>query len=211
MATCNAHVAPYNPSEYVTTAGSQNKVSRKATILGSSNIVLGGKCIIQHGVIIRGDLKRPVPPPPPAEQAKMSAAQLAQHQKGGVVISAGRYCIFGEGCVIRPPYRTLKGVFSYYTLKLGDHVRIGPGSVVQAGVIGSNVDIGKDCIIGRMSMIRDCVQILDGTVLAPGTVVPPLTIWGGSPGQQVGELPETYPETSTNRAKEYYNKFKPAS
>ncbi len=33
-------------------------MSRKATILGSQNIILGGKCIIQHGTIIRGDLKR---------------------------------------------------------------------------------------------------------------------------------------------------------
>lgn len=90
-------------------AGSQNKVSRKATILGSSNIVLGGKCIIQHGTILRGDLKRYVPPPTEAQKAQMTPAQLAQYQKGGVVISSGRYCIFGEGSIIRPPYKTYKG------------------------------------------------------------------------------------------------------
>ncbi len=90
-------------------SGSNNKVSRKATILGSSNIILGGKCIIHHGAMLRGDLKRHVAPPPPEQQAKMTAAQLAQYQKGGVVISAGRYCIFGEGSIIRPPYKTYKG------------------------------------------------------------------------------------------------------
>ncbi len=96
-------------------------------------------------------------------------------------------------------------------MKIGDLVRIGPGSVVQAASIGSNVDIGRDCVIGRFTLIKDCAQILDGTVLAPNTVVPALTIWAGSPGRQIGELPETYSETSTTRTKDYYNSFKPAA
>ena len=59
-----------------------NKVSRRATISGPQNIILGGKTIIASGAIIRGDLRRTGP-------------------GHAVVISLGRYCLIGEGCVMR--------------------------------------------------------------------------------------------------------------
>jgi hypothetical protein len=59
-----------------------NKVSRRATIAGPQNIILGGKTIIAGGAIIRGDLRRTGP----------------GHT---VVISLGRYSLVGEGCIVR--------------------------------------------------------------------------------------------------------------
>ena len=59
-----------------------NKVSRKAIIAGPQNIILGGKTIISNGAIIRGDLRR----------------TGTGHT---VVISLGRYCLIGEGCIMR--------------------------------------------------------------------------------------------------------------
>lgn len=59
-----------------------NKVSRRATIAGPQNIILGGKTIITNGAIIRGDLRRTGP-------------------GHAVVISLGRYCLVGEGCIMR--------------------------------------------------------------------------------------------------------------
>jgi len=38
-------------------------------------------------------------------------------------------------------------VFSYYPMKIGDHVIIGEGTIVQAATIGSFVSIGKNCVI----------------------------------------------------------------
>ncbi len=32
-------------------------------------------------------------------------------------------------------------------MKIGDHVHIGAGSVVEAATIGNHVEIGKNCII----------------------------------------------------------------
>lgn len=32
-------------------------------------------------------------------------------------------------------------------MKIGDHVTIGEGSIVEAATIGSHVNIGKNCII----------------------------------------------------------------
>lgn len=47
----------------------------------------------------------------------------------------------------RPPYKTYRGNFNYYPMKIGDHVHIGAGSVVEAATIGNNVEIGKNCVI----------------------------------------------------------------
>lgn len=38
-------------------------------------------------------------------------------------------------------------IFSYYPMKIGDHVTIGEGSIIEAATIGSYVTIGKNCII----------------------------------------------------------------
>lgn len=103
----NSSVQPYSPSEYIQTALTGNRVSRKAVILGSQNIILGGKCIIHHGVIIRGDLKRIMPPTKDGEQQKQQQQQ--QQQGNAVVVAIGRYCTLGEGCVIRPSYKTYRG------------------------------------------------------------------------------------------------------
>jgi hypothetical protein len=71
----------YSKTDYIET-DTGNKVSRRATIAGPQNIILGGKTIIANGAIIRGDLRR----------------TGAGH---AVVISIGRYCLIGEGCIIR--------------------------------------------------------------------------------------------------------------
>lgn len=42
-------------------------------------------------------------------------------------------------------------VFSYYPMKIGDFVSIGAGSIVEAASIGNGVEIGKNCIIVRLS------------------------------------------------------------
>src|ERR1700722_1400972 len=125
-----------------------NKVSRRATIAGPQNIILGGKTIISSGAIIRGDLRRTGP-------------------GHAVVISLGRYCLVGEGCImrstfhvlsilailimviLRPPYKTYRGNFNYYPMKIGDYVHIGANSVIEAATIGNHVEIGKNCVIVR--------------------------------------------------------------
>lgn len=104
MPSTISHVATYHPNEYIQTAMTGNKVSRKATILGSQNIILGGKCIIQHGAIIRGDLKRII-----ASSSSSSAAGGQNQPTQSVAIYIGRYCLLAESSVIRPPYKTYKG------------------------------------------------------------------------------------------------------
>lgn len=103
----NASVQPYNPAEYIQTAMTGNRVSRKATVLGSQNIILGGKCIIHTGAIIRGDLRRP--PAKAPEGGAKEGAPAAGPAANTIVISMGRYCTLGEGCLLRPAYKTYRG------------------------------------------------------------------------------------------------------
>lgn len=91
--------------EYIET-DTGNKVARKATLVGTQNIMLGGKTVIQPDVMIRGDLARTIPP--------------AQSASGGpannTAVAIGRYCFLSKGCVLRPPGRMYKGyVFFFFS------------------------------------------------------------------------------------------------
>jgi acetyltransferase-like isoleucine patch superfamily enzyme len=47
----------------------------------------------------------------------------------------------------RPPYKTYRGTFNYYPMKIGDFVHIGANTIVEAATIGNHVEIGKNCVI----------------------------------------------------------------
>lgn len=75
-----------------------NKVSRKAILVGTQNIMLGGKSVIQQDAMIRGDLAR---------QASSSSSS------GGTAVALGRYCFVSKGAILRPPGRIYKGHVSF--------------------------------------------------------------------------------------------------
>ncbi|KAJ1831729.1 hypothetical protein LPJ63_004071 [Coemansia sp. RSA 2711] len=180
----------YKKSEFIET-DTGNKVSRRSLISGSQNIVLGGKSIVHHKCTIRGDLRRAGP----------------SHQ---AAILIGRFCSLGPHSVLRPPYKSYKAVFSYYPLKIGDHVDIGPNSIIEAASIGSHVRIGANCIVGRFAIIKDCCLIEDGAVIAPNSVIPPFShVAAGPPARIVAQLPESTLEAFEALSKDAYAKFVP--
>lgn len=79
---------------------------------------------------------------------------------------------------------------SYYPMKLGENVFVGPGAFVQAASVGSYVFIGKDAVVGNGCVIRDGVKILEGSIMVPGMVAPSGVIVGGRPAKIIGELPD---------------------
>ncbi|EAQ85674.1 hypothetical protein CHGG_06927 [Chaetomium globosum CBS 148.51] len=165
--------------EYIET-DTGNKVARKATLVGTQNIMLGGKTVIQPEAMIRGDLIRTI---------------QAQPQSGGAApnntaVSIGRYCFLSRGCCLRPPGRLYKGAFTFMPLRMGDHVFVGAGSVVQAASVGSHVHIGARVSIGEFAIIKEYVRILDGTVVPPNMVIPSFSIVAGQPARLIGEVPE---------------------
>jgi dynactin-5 len=80
--------------------------------------------------------------------------------------------------------------FSHYPLKIADHVFVGPGSIVEAALIGSHVNIGANVVVGKFAIIKDFVRILDNTVVPPNMVVPSFSVVAGRPAQVVGEVAE---------------------
>lgn len=77
---------------------------------------------------------------------------------------------------------TTTSLFSYYTVRMGDHVHVGADSIVESAVIGSHIDIGRGCVLGKLSVLKDCIRILDGAVIPQGAVLASGTVWAGSPG-----------------------------
>ncbi|KAK2044801.1 dynactin Arp1 p25 subunit [Colletotrichum somersetense] len=155
-----------------------NKVARKATLVGTQNIMLGGKTVIQPEVMIRGDLARTVQPSSGGAPANSTA------------VAIGRYCFLSRGAVLRPPGRMYKGAFTYMPLRMGDHVFVGQNAVIQAASLGSHVHIGRDCVVGEFAIVKDYVRVLDGTVVPPNMVIPSFSVVAGQPARVVGEVPE---------------------
>jgi dynactin-5 len=75
-------------------------------------------------------------------------------------------------------------------LRIGDHVFIGPSTVVQAANIGNHVHIGQGVVVGEFAIIKDYVRVLDGTVIPPHMVISSFSIVAGRPARVVGEVPE---------------------
>lgn len=75
-------------------------------------------------------------------------------------------------------------------LRMGDHVFVGPSSVVQAASIGSHVHIGTKVVVGEFAIVKDYVRILDGTVIPPHMVIPSFSVVAGQPARLIGEVPE---------------------
>ncbi|RDA90489.1 hypothetical protein CP533_3026 [Ophiocordyceps camponoti-saundersi (nom. inval.)] len=166
--------------DYIET-DSGNKVARKAILVGTQNIMLGGKTVIQPEVMIRGDLVR---------TAAVSSSSGSPAPANTTAVAIGRYCFLARGVLLRPPGRLYKGAFTYMPLRLGDHVFVGQGTVLQAATVGSHVHIGARCTVNDFAIIKDYVKILDDTIVPPFMVIPSFSIVAGQPARVVGEVPE---------------------
>ncbi|KAI9767787.1 MAG: hypothetical protein M1840_005468 [Geoglossum simile] len=190
--------------EYIET-DTGNKVSRKSNILGTQHIILGGKTIIQADCTIRGDLYRTLPPSASSATTSSSSQTSTSTSNPNIAIAIGRYCILSPRSLLRPPAKLYRGAYSHYPLKLGDHVFIGPDTIIEAAVIGSYVHIGAGSVVGRFAIIKDCVKVLENTVVPAGMVVPSFSIVAGRPGRVIDEMPETGQEMMD--LKEVYRKI----
>ena len=143
--------------------------------------MLAGKAVAQPEAMIRGDLVRTIP---------SASSSSSSSSSKSTAVAMGRYCFLARGAIVRPPGRMYQGSFTYMPTRLGDHVYVGQGSVVQAGSVGNYVQIGNGCTIGEFAIIKDYVKVLDGTVVPPYMVIPNFSIVAGQPAKLIGELPE---------------------
>ncbi|KAK3933879.1 putative dynactin subunit 5 protein [Diplogelasinospora grovesii] len=165
--------------EYIKT-DTGNKVARKATLVGTQNIMLGGKTVIQPEVMIRGDLARSVPS---SSSTVSSSGAAGGAPLNNTAVAIRRYCFLSRGCCLRPPERLYKGAFTYMPLQMGDHVYVGPGTV--------------RVVVGEFAIIKDYVRILDETVVPLNMVIPSFSIVPEG-GHEAFELRELYKTVGNN-------------
>jgi dynactin-5 len=84
------------------------------------------------------------------------------------------------------------GMHMFTQLRIGEHVFVGEGAVVEAGTLGNHVYVGKGAVIGTMAILKDYAYVLDDAVVPPGMVVPSWCVVGGRPARIVGEVGEGY-------------------
>ncbi|KAK5124745.1 hypothetical protein LTR85_001458 [Meristemomyces frigidus] len=165
-------------SEYIET-DTGNKISRRAHIEGKQNIMLGGKSVVMAGVCLRGDLHRKSEKPAEGEKEGPTTA-----------ISVGRASVIATNCTIRPPMRLSRGQMTFYPMRIGDNVFIGPGTHVSSLSISSHVHIGANCVLSPFCVIKESCKILPHTVVPPHMVIPAGSVVAGRPAQIVGEVGE---------------------
>eukprot|EP00741_Cyanophora_paradoxa_P012369 tig00020610_g11952.t1 len=155
---------------------SGNRIARSCVIVDGAAISIEGKSLVQPDCVLRADLGP---------------------------IRIGRNCILGRGVLLQPSRRAAR-LAAGAGIVIGDHTIFGEGTVVQAAAVGSFCDIGRECVLAEGCVLKDCCKVLDGTILAPETVIPPFQIFGGIPGHQVGELPESMEEVMRDRSSLLY-------
>ncbi|KAF2721980.1 trimeric LpxA-like protein [Polychaeton citri CBS 116435] len=176
-------------SEYVETE-SGNKISRRSHIEGKANIVLGGKTVIMAGVHMRADLHR-------------KSEEEGKERSPTTAITIGRATVIATNCTIRPPMRVRSGQMTFYPLRVGDNVFIGPGTHVSAISISSHVHIGADCVLSPFCVVKEFCKIMPGTVVPPHMVIPPGSIVEGRPARIIGEVGEGWGQGGGGEGEEW--------
>jgi dynactin-5 len=119
----------YDKSAYKSTgAGGISKIATSARFGNGTKIYPKHPYIIEANVSFRDDLAE---------------------------IHAGKFCIFGENCVIQPSMFDKK----YVPIRIGQHCIIEAGSSIEAAKIQDCVHIGKNCVIGRQCVLSSCCRI----------------------------------------------------
>ena len=172
-------IITFTKNDFITTKLG-NRISRLSVLKGSDKIVVAGKTIIEKDVELHADLAS---------------------------IIVGRYCIFAEKSIIKPPEISIKNNIEYAPVQIGDYVIFEQNVTSSAANIGSYVRIGKNATIMPLCIIYDAALILENTHLVAGTIVPPFSVFGGNPGKLIGRLHESWIEEFKDHCHTYYNNF----
>ncbi|KKY37967.1 putative dynactin arp1 p25 subunit [Diaporthe ampelina] len=162
--------------EYIET-DTGNKVARKATLVGTQNIMLGGKTVIQQEVMIRGDL-----------------ARTATSSSGGT--PANNTAVAIGSIFTYMPLRMGDHVF------VGQNTVVQAASVGSHIYIGNNAVVGEFAIIKDYVRILDGSVVPPNMVIPSFSIVAgqPARVIGEIPegGQEQFELRELYKTVGNN-------------
>ncbi|KAF3023586.1 hypothetical protein E8E14_011689 [Neopestalotiopsis sp. 37M] len=125
-----------------------NKVNRKATLVGTQHIMLGGKTVIMPEAMIRGDLARTVPSTNPSQPGSNTAVFIGRVFTY-MPLRLGDHVFIGEGTVVQ-------------AATIGSHVNIGKGAVVgEFAIVKDYVQI-LDGTIVPTNMVIPSFSIVAG-------------------------------------------------
>lgn len=96
--------------------------------------------------------------------------------------------MIATNAVLKPPMRLSRGRMTFYPMKIGDNVFIGPETHVSAIAISSHVHVGANCVLSDFCAIKENCQVLPDTVVPPHMIIPPGSIVAGRPARIIGEV-----------------------
>ena len=167
-------------ADFISSA-SGNHVAKAATLYKPTAVELAGRCIIEGGVVVRGDL---------------AAVRIDKHVR------------VGTNSVLRPSYAAVAGGIRFVPLSVGRFTSIGRGCLIESAVIGVGCVIEDDCVLSKRCILKDYVLVTKGSIVPPDAVIPPFAIVSGRPGRVVGERPESVTATTEGDIKLRYRCFK---
>ncbi|ODV61089.1 uncharacterized protein ASCRUDRAFT_28018, partial [Ascoidea rubescens DSM 1968] len=170
-----------------TTSG--NRISRKAVILGATNILLAGNTTIAASVSLNGDVR-------------LNSAS------NKISIQIGKHSLIGPSSEIWPPIIGFKRTKTkakrvHGTSKIGSFTIISKNCVVKSINIGNRVLIEKNCYIGNLSIVYDNVVIKKNSCIPDKFIIPPFSyVYGKPPNLVVESLPVSFKNIIERKARE---------
>jgi dynactin-5 len=167
-------------ADYISTAEG-NSVHREAVLSKPKAVDMAGKCIVEKGVIVRGDL---------------------------AAVKVDKFVRIGRDSVVRPPYALFADAIKFIPMSIGRFTQIGKNCIIEAAVIGVGCVVEEDCVLSKRCILKDYVLITKGTVVPADMVIPPFAIVSGRPAKITGERMDSVTTTTEPDVKLKYRSFK---
>lgn len=127
-------------------------------------------------------------------------------------VEIGAFTSIGAGAVVQST-PTADGA-APATVRIGDHVTIGPGAVLQGCTVERDVAIGAGAVVMEGALVEAGAVVGAGAVVHPDQRVPAGQVWGGNPARfERNQTPEEVAsiegnaETQAESAKEHAEVF----
>jgi carbonic anhydrase/acetyltransferase-like protein (isoleucine patch superfamily) len=88
------------------------------------------------------------------------------------------------------------------TVRIGDHVIVGTGAMLQSCVVEDCAEIGAGAIVLEGALVEKNAKVGEGAVVHPGRRIPAGQLWAGNPAVYVRDLSKTEVAEAEGHAEE---------
>ncbi|RYG48670.1 gamma carbonic anhydrase family protein [archaeon] len=137
------------------------------------SVTINTRSAVMYGAVVRGDLNE---------------------------VEVGAYTTIGDRAVIS----TTKSVEGHVSagVRIGNHVSIGPGALLQSCTVEDAAVIGAGAIVMEGALVESFAQVGEGAVVHPGRRIPSGELWAGNPAVFVRPLTKMELAGATGHAEE---------